>query len=769
MSIALLSTRRLAFAVIVIVVATTMVVPAGAQQAYEPVQPDFTAREAATVYQGIVDGTAYAIEVPDNWGGRLVLYAHGFVGSTDADLVVQEPPLRDAFLAAGYAWAASSYSANGYVVDTAVDETHDLIGRVQAATGTAPTQVLITGFSLGGHVTVASIERYRDSYAGAMPLCGVLGDTELFEYFSDNILAGAAEAGIAPVYPPMDYLTSNEPAQLVEQLGLGNYSGLTGAGYRYANVVEELSGGERPVFEEGFSFWYGEDTAAAGYPFLVGLYGGALTGGVPDPRNPALVSTVGQTFGYFTTAKGELTSSPASMRLNDSVLRQAADPGADPYYPVVEGDPSVPVLSLHTLGDLFVPFSMDQVYAAEAEANGVGDNVVVRAIRDVGHCAFSAEELVTAWTDFLAWVNAGVKPEGDRLDPAVVRERHYGCEFTTGQTQTRPLVAPCPDAATTERAMGEDRYSTAVAISQRVHPEGADEVFLARGDLPVDALTAAPVAGTEAPILLSRTGGLPADVAADVAAEIARLGASSVTLLGGEAALSADVFAEVQAIAGVTDVTRVGGANRYETAELLAELTDPTILQVYLVSGEGTSDADFADAVAVSALAAHTGVPIVLSNFEGDTIPEPSRQTLGAREGGQITVIGGDAAVSDREEDAAVAAMSATNPTRLAGANRYGTSAAIADRALRSGLELNDPWIATGRRAADALVAGPAAATQGQILLLVDGTRGPSQATVDFLSEHGALVSSFIVAGGTSAVTAEVADALVAVVASPQE
>lgn len=142
---------------------------------------------------------------------------------------------------------------------------------------------------------------------------------------------------------------------------------------------------------------------------------------------------------------------------------------------------------------------------------------------------------------------------------------------------------------------------------------------------------------------------------------------------------------------------------------------------------------------------------------------------MGAREGGQITVIGGDAAVSDREEDAAVAAMSATNPTRLAGANRYGTSAAIADRALRSGLELNDPWIATGRRAADALVAGPAAATQGQMLLLVDGTRGPSQATVDFLSEHGALVSSFIVAGGTSAVTAEVADALVAVVAPPQE
>ena len=48
---------------------------------------------------------------------------------------------------------------------------------------------------------------------------------------------------------------------------------------------------------------------------------------------------------------------------------------------LVEGDPRVPVLSLHDLGDLFVPFSMEQYYAADVAANGQSDLLVQRAIR----------------------------------------------------------------------------------------------------------------------------------------------------------------------------------------------------------------------------------------------------------------------------------------------------------------------------------------------------------------------------------------------------
>jgi hypothetical protein len=50
------------------------------------------------------------------------------------------------------------------------------------------------------------------------------------------------------------------------------------------------------------------------------------------------------------------------------------------------------VLSLHTIGDLFVPFSMEQIYARRAAAEGASGLLVTRAIRDHGHCGFAVLE-----------------------------------------------------------------------------------------------------------------------------------------------------------------------------------------------------------------------------------------------------------------------------------------------------------------------------------------------------------------------------------------
>ena len=67
--------------------------------------------------------------------------------------------------------------------------------------------------------------------------------------------------------------------------------------------------------------------------------------------------------------------------------------------PIVNGTPSVPVLSIHTTGDLFVPIEMEQLYAQEVIDNGRDDLLVQRAIRDIGHCSFTGAELQQAYTD----------------------------------------------------------------------------------------------------------------------------------------------------------------------------------------------------------------------------------------------------------------------------------------------------------------------------------------------------------------------------------
>ena len=61
---------------------------------------------------GVHGGAGYRIEVPENWNGELVVYAHGNRG-IGLELTVSFPAIRAYLVANGYAWAASSYSKNG--------------------------------------------------------------------------------------------------------------------------------------------------------------------------------------------------------------------------------------------------------------------------------------------------------------------------------------------------------------------------------------------------------------------------------------------------------------------------------------------------------------------------------------------------------------------------------------------------------------------------------------------------------------------------------
>jgi hypothetical protein len=109
---------------------------------------------------------------------------------------------------------------------------------------------------------------------------------------------------------------------------------------------------------------------------------------------------------------------------------------------VITGDIGLPVLTLHNLGDLFVPVHNEVVYGQRVAAEGNSDLLVQRAIRGVGHCDFTGQEMVTAFTDLVTWVESGVKPAGDNwLDPAAVASPDFGCTFTAGD---HFLATPCP-------------------------------------------------------------------------------------------------------------------------------------------------------------------------------------------------------------------------------------------------------------------------------------------------------------------------------------
>ncbi|HZB30014.1 MAG TPA: hypothetical protein VE465_07595, partial [Streptosporangiaceae bacterium] len=369
------------------------------------------------VLQGVHEHAAYDIEVPPRWNGELVMWAHGFRGN--GTVLTVDPPgfgLRQRLLDQGYAWAASSYYANGYDVRAGVLSTKDLALLFRRLVR-PPRRTMIVGVSMGGHIVGRSIEQFPGLYAGALPMCGVLGDDTLFDFFLDYNVVAQGIAGIRAFPPPADYLTNAVP-RIQQAIGFdtlrpGGPDTTNDLGKQFRAIVINRSGGPRPGAEQAVAVWK---------DFLFGL--GAQATGSDLAQNPGLVATnVGRRY-----------EPNFPVDVNGTVQRvPLADPKARFTKRLIEtpqifGRPSVPVLSLHDLGDLFVPFSMEQIYRADVARHGRAGLVVQRAIRAAQHCEFSTVEAGQAWDDLTAWVRRGVKPAGDDVTRPGAAE--FGCRFS---------------------------------------------------------------------------------------------------------------------------------------------------------------------------------------------------------------------------------------------------------------------------------------------------------------------------------------------------
>ncbi|MDH3306917.1 MAG: phthalyl amidase [Acidimicrobiia bacterium] len=403
----------------------------------------FTALPGATGLTGILNGAGYLVEVPDDWNGDLVMWAHGYAGE-GLVLDVSPPPLREWLIANGFAWAASSYSKNSYNVAQGAKDTHSLAMWFNGHVGKAEN-VYIAGASMGGHVTGVSIEQYP-IYDAAMPVCGVMADFELFDFFLDFNMAAQTLGGVETEYPIFDgatYLTETAPEI---QANLEAFPGgwplfLNEDGTNLKNLTELRSGGDRPNFDEAWFFW-NEFASFAGPPgdflFDIGVGDGTLAG------RPGTVSDNTGIVYQFDT---DPALSASEQDLNDAILRVAASPQARhpnglANIPVISGDIDIPVLTMHNLGDLFVPFHMETIYGQRVADHGKSDLLVQRAIRGVVHCDFTGAELATGFSDLQTWLETGVKPDGDDvLDPDAVAAADFGCAFTEGP---HLFGVPCP-------------------------------------------------------------------------------------------------------------------------------------------------------------------------------------------------------------------------------------------------------------------------------------------------------------------------------------
>ena len=284
-----------------------------------------------------------------------------------------------------------------------------------------------------------------------------------------------------------------------------------------------------------------------------------------------------------------------------------------------------------------------------------------------------------------------------------------------------------PAASVSRRLAGPDRYATAIAVAQDRFPEdgSAPAVVLARGDGFADALAGTPLAVARGAALLLTPGDrlLPA-----VTAEVQRVLADggTVHLLGGPAALSPAV--EERLVELGFGVQRIAGATRFETAVAIAEELDaPTTVLL-------TTGADFPDALAAGAAAAHAGGAVLLT--DGDRPAAATEAYLAAHPDVRRVAVGGPATRAHPDADP------------VAGVTREETAVAVSE-AFFSAPQL--VGLASSGGYADALVGGARVAAEGGPVLLTPTDR-LSAATADHLCDLSVRFDGVLTFGGTSAV-----------------
>jgi pimeloyl-ACP methyl ester carboxylesterase len=332
---------------------------------------------------GRLAGAEFRIDVPGTWNHGLFVYYHGYQaheqgGTFDAGKPLD--PVLATFTAAGYAVIQSGYSRGGWALEQAIPETEALRQYFIAHYG-MPSTTYVGGHSMGGMLTVMTIEQSPGSYAGGLDLCGAVQDAPslfsrafdlrvIFDFYFPGVLPN-------PSRVPADFEPTEARAKLIETSLQSTPEA--------ASVLSRISG----VHEKDlagvllFATWTFKDIEqrAAGSPF--------------DNHNTIYTGT------------------PDDNALNDRVQRYTADPRSLSYlerYYTPTGSLSRPVLAIHTTYDQLVPPSVPSRYALLTRVASPGDRFVLQYVKRDGHCNISPEEVGRGFAELLRWTQTGEKP-----------------------------------------------------------------------------------------------------------------------------------------------------------------------------------------------------------------------------------------------------------------------------------------------------------------------------------------------------------------------
>jgi len=338
--------------------------------------------------------------IPPNWNGMLVMYAHGYMAEQfPLALPATELFLSDGtfvpelILSQGFAFATTSYHKNGYAVEQAQKDLNALINHFKTLVPPGSLQkVFLIGASEGGEIAVLMIEHFPDKYDGALAMCGPIGGASyqvqymsdfrvLFDYFFPGVfsfgMADVPENAFLnwPTYTQMIAAALSSNREATAQL----YN-VSGAALDPADSASAISTAVSVLF---YNIWGTNDliTTAGGIPY--------------DNRSTIYIGSLNDAL------------------LNAGVERIQSDGRARAYlgrFYQPTGVLQRPLVTLHNTLDPVVPIKHELIYTNLAASTGSGSFLTAIPVPGYGHCNFTTQEILGAFSLLVQKVAAQVEP-----------------------------------------------------------------------------------------------------------------------------------------------------------------------------------------------------------------------------------------------------------------------------------------------------------------------------------------------------------------------
>jgi pimeloyl-ACP methyl ester carboxylesterase len=391
-----------------------------------------SAAPGPSLLTGTIDGASYRIEVPSPWNGTLLLYSHGFnfSGTPNPAQDAGDPITGAWLLAHGYALAGSNFGVTGWAVAPALRDQIALLDLFARRIG-RPERTIAWGQSLGGLVTAGLVQRYPQRFAGAVPMCGILGGS--IGLWNEGLDSAFAFKTLLAPHAPLSLIHITNPqanvltaarvlagaqrspqgrARLALVAALADIPGWYDP-LAPAPPAADLLGQEQSQadWEQGIDFSFEFAFRAA----LEQLLGGNPSWNLGVDYQRQLAHSVDRAEVQALYARAGL-SLDADLATLQRAPRIAADPTAVAHLSqniTFDGRLAVPMVTMHTTGDGIIPVQNEQAFMSVVRAAGNGRLLHQIFVQRAGHCSFTPAEKITAIQTLVGrldtgrWMSAG--------------------------------------------------------------------------------------------------------------------------------------------------------------------------------------------------------------------------------------------------------------------------------------------------------------------------------------------------------------------------